>query len=79
MAAAIQTLPSPGGLLDEPGDLLRQWLLLGAVTNPAGAPLGDWLLYRAVDVLVLVLVWWALRLLPGCSPGSPSRRWRRAR
>lgn len=65
VAAAIQTAPSPGGLLDEPGDLLRQWLLLGAWSSPAGTALGDWLLYRAVDVLVLALVWTALRLLPG--------------
>ncbi|MER8046666.1 hypothetical protein [Streptomyces sp. NPDC094032] len=65
VAAALQTVPSPGGPLDEPGDLLRQWLLLGAWSSPAGTPLGDWLLHRSVDLLVLVLVWWALRLLPG--------------
>ncbi|MEU8761474.1 hypothetical protein [Streptomyces sp. NPDC048659] len=65
IAAAIQSAPSPGGFLDEPGDLLRQWLLLGGWTAPVAGPLGEWVLYRAVDVLVLVLVWWALRLLPG--------------
>lgn len=65
VAAALQTVPSPGGLLDEPGDLLRQWLLLGAWAAPAGTQAGDWLLYRAADLLVLVLVWVALRLLPG--------------
>ncbi|MFE6667355.1 hypothetical protein ACFVFH_27810 [Streptomyces sp. NPDC057697] len=65
VAAALQQV-SPGvGLLAEPGDLLRQWLLLGAWSGPAGTPVGDWLLYRASDVLLLVVVWWALRLLPG--------------
>ncbi|MDX3644400.1 hypothetical protein [Streptomyces sp. MB09-02B] len=65
VAATLQTAFSGGGLLSEPGDLLRQWLLLGAWGGPAGAPLDDWLLYRAVDVLLLAVVWWALRLLPG--------------
>ncbi|MES9508809.1 hypothetical protein ABWJ92_20705 [Streptomyces sp. NPDC000609] len=65
VAAALQGV-SPGvGLLAEPGDLLRQWLLLGAWSGPAGAPIGDWLLYRAADVLLLAVVWWALRRLPG--------------
>ncbi|WP_327731171.1 hypothetical protein OG250_41265 [Streptomyces sp. NBC_00487] len=65
VAASLQTAFSGAGLLSEPGDLLRQWLLLGAWTGPAGTPLGDWLLYRAADVLLLAVVWWALRLLPG--------------
>ncbi|MGW3667781.1 hypothetical protein [Streptomyces sp. NPDC005141] len=65
VAARIQTSFGGGGLLSEPGDLLRQWLLLGGWTGPATTPLGDWLLYRAADVLVLAVVWWALRLLPG--------------
>ncbi|MFE3944463.1 hypothetical protein ACFXPV_21675 [Streptomyces sp. NPDC059118] len=64
VAAALQRV-SPGvGLLAEPGDLLRQWLLLGAWSGPAGVPIGDWLLYRAADVLLLAVVWWALRWLP---------------
>ncbi|MEU1194078.1 hypothetical protein [Streptomyces sp. NPDC005859] len=65
VAAALQTAFSGGGLFAEPGDLLRQWLLLGAWAGPAGSPLGDWLLYRAADVLLLAVVWWALRWLPG--------------
>ncbi|MEU1184192.1 hypothetical protein ABZ464_42600 [Streptomyces sp. NPDC005820] len=65
VAAWIQTSFGGGGLLSEPGDLLRQWLLLGAWTGPADTPLGDWLLYRAADVVLLAVVWWALRLLPG--------------
>ncbi|MGW0843821.1 hypothetical protein ACWD26_27510 [Streptomyces sp. NPDC002787] len=65
VAASIQTAFSGGGLLSEPGDLLRTWLLLGGWSGPAGASLGDWLLYRAIDVLLLAVVWWALRLLPG--------------
>ncbi|MCL8010242.1 hypothetical protein [Streptomyces sp. AS02] len=66
VAAWIQTSFGVGaGLLSDPGDLLREWLLLGAWTGPASAPLGDWLLYRAADVLMLAVVWWALRLLPG--------------
>ncbi|MFF3203836.1 hypothetical protein [Streptomyces sp. NPDC002962] len=65
VAARIQTSFGGGGLLSEPGDLLRQWLLLGAWTGPATGPLGDWLLYRAADVLMLAVVWWTLRLLPG--------------
>ncbi|MGG7570125.1 hypothetical protein [Streptomyces sirii] len=65
VAAALQAV-SPGiGMLAEPGDLLRQWLLLGAWDGPAGAPLGSWLLYRAADVLLLAVVWWVLRRLPG--------------
>ncbi|MFB7371865.1 hypothetical protein ACFC0D_18670 [Streptomyces sp. NPDC056222] len=64
VAAAIQTVSPDGGLFAEPGDLLRQWLLLGAWDSPAGVQLGDWLLYRAADVLILVVVWWALRRLP---------------
>ncbi|WP_328840874.1 hypothetical protein [Streptomyces europaeiscabiei] len=65
VAATLQTSFSGGGLLSEPGDLLRQWLLLGAWSGPAGTPLGDWLLYRALDVVLLAVVWWSLRLLPG--------------
>ncbi|MFD9030215.1 hypothetical protein ACFVZW_03450 [Streptomyces sp. NPDC059567] len=64
VAAAIQTVSPDGGLFSEPGDLLRTWLLLGAWDGPAGVQLGDWLLYRAADVLILVVVWWALRRLP---------------
>lgn len=64
VAAALQTY-SPGiGLLSEPGDLLRQWLLLGAWTTPSGGALTDWLLARAADVLLLAVVWWMLRRLP---------------
>lgn len=65
VAARIQTSFVGGGLLSEPGDLLREWLLLGGWTGPATTPLGDWLLYRAADVIMLAVVWWALRLLPG--------------
>ncbi|MER7953105.1 hypothetical protein ABTY59_37580 [Streptomyces sp. NPDC096079] len=65
VAAALQEFSPAGGLLSEPGDLLRQWLLLGAWSAPEGGPLGDWLLYRASDVLLLLVVWWALRRLPG--------------
>ncbi|MFD9396220.1 hypothetical protein ACFWBB_37425 [Streptomyces sp. NPDC060000] len=65
VAAWIQTSSGGGGLLSEPGDLLREWLLLGGWTGPATSPLGDWLLYRTADVLLLAVVWWALRLLPG--------------
>jgi hypothetical protein len=65
VAAWIQTSFGGAGMLSEPGDLLRQWLLLGGWTGPASTGLGDWLLYRAVDVLMLAVVWWALRLLPG--------------
>ncbi|WP_328551570.1 MULTISPECIES: hypothetical protein [unclassified Streptomyces] len=65
VAARIQSSSGGGGLLSEPGDLLREWLLLGGWSAPATAPLGDWLLYRAADVVVLAVVWWALRHLPG--------------
>ncbi|MFF6783294.1 hypothetical protein [Streptomyces sp. NPDC012510] len=75
-AAALQTAFSGGGLFSEPGDLLRQWLLLGAWAGPAGSSLGEWLLYRAVDLLLLVEVWWALRLptptpVPQVTAGKP--------
>lgn len=63
VAARIQPISLSHGLLAEPGDLLRQWLLLGAWAGPAGTPLGDWLLYRTADVLLLAVVWWALRWL----------------
>ncbi|MFF5388327.1 hypothetical protein ACFY5H_08115 [Streptomyces sp. NPDC013012] len=65
VAALLQTAFVGSGLLSEPGDLLRQWLLLGGWTGPAGASAGEWLLYRAVDALALVVVWCALRWLPG--------------
>lgn len=65
VAARIQTSFNGGGILAEPGDLLREWLLLGAWTGPSTTQLGDWLLYRAADVVLLAVVWWALRLLPG--------------
>ncbi|WP_330234971.1 hypothetical protein [Streptomyces sp. NBC_00566] len=65
VAAEIQTAPYGGGFLSEPGDLLREWLLLGGWSGPSGTPVGDWLLARSSDVLVLAVVWWALRLLPG--------------
>ncbi|MFC9153958.1 hypothetical protein ACFTT0_03065 [Streptomyces bauhiniae] len=65
VAAAIQTAPYGGGFFSEPGDLLREVLLLGAWSGPSGTPVADWLLARLSDVLVLAVVWWALRLLPG--------------
>ena len=65
VAGWIQTSFSGRGLLSEPGDLLREWLLLGSWAGPSTAPLGDWLLYRAADLLTLAVVWWSLRLLPG--------------
>ncbi|MFD0168804.1 hypothetical protein ACFVJH_32370 [Streptomyces decoyicus] len=65
VAAVLQTVSPDIGLLAEPGDLLRQWLLLGGWAGPGGAPLGGWLLYRIPDVLLLAVVWWALRRLPG--------------
>lgn len=64
VAATLQSVPVSGRLLSEPGDLLRQWLLLGAWAGPAGAPVGHWLLYRVPDVLLLAVVWWSLRWLP---------------
>ncbi|MDT0457283.1 hypothetical protein RM550_16305 [Streptomyces sp. DSM 41527] len=64
VAAALQQVSPNSGLIAEPGDLLRQWLLLGAWSDPAAESFGGWLLYRAVDVLLLVVVWWALRRLP---------------
>ncbi|MGV4927044.1 hypothetical protein K2224_31800 (plasmid) [Streptomyces sp. BHT-5-2] len=65
VAAAIQSISPRTGLLSEPGDLLRQWLLLGGWDWPGGGALVGWLLDRAVDVLLLVVVWWSLRRLPG--------------
>lgn len=65
VAARIQTVSLSGALLSEPGDFLRQWLLLGGWAGPAGTSIGDWLLYRAADGLLLAVVWCALRWLPG--------------
>ncbi|MGW1545121.1 hypothetical protein ACWCPM_33755 [Streptomyces sp. NPDC002309] len=64
VAARIQTSWTGTGLLSEPGDLLRLWLLLGAWSGPGTASLGYWLLHRVPDVVLLVVVWWALRLSP---------------
>ncbi|NEC53525.1 hypothetical protein G3I18_34015 [Actinospica acidiphila] len=64
-AARIQTAFTGGGFLGEPGDLLRQWLLLSAWSGPSGVGLWDWLLVRFGDVLLLAVVWCALRWLPG--------------
>jgi hypothetical protein len=64
VAAALQTSFTGRGMYSAPGDLIRQWLLLGGWAGPTGAQPGRWLLYRLPDVLLLVLVWWALRLLP---------------
>ncbi|MGW9303588.1 hypothetical protein ACWHA3_22570 [Streptomyces cyaneofuscatus] len=64
VAAALQTAFTGTGLFAEPGDLLRQWLLLGSWAGPAGTPVGDWFLYRVADALVLAVVWWSLRWLP---------------
>ncbi|MGA5017230.1 hypothetical protein ACPCAA_07235 [Streptomyces griseoincarnatus] len=63
--ARIQTMFTGGGLLGEPGDLLRQWLLLSAWSGPSGVGLWDWLLVLFGDVLLLAVVWCALRWLPG--------------
>lgn len=64
VAASIQTLSPDGGLFAEPGELLRQWMLLGGWGAPSGGAIGDWLLGRAIDALLLVVVWVALRRLP---------------
>ncbi|MFJ6855232.1 hypothetical protein ACIQM3_32715 [Streptomyces sp. NPDC091271] len=64
VAASIQTVSLSGGLLSEPGDLLRAWLLLGGWNAPTAGSPGLWFLYRLADVLLLAVVWWALRLLP---------------
>ncbi|MFF5283833.1 hypothetical protein [Streptomyces sp. NPDC013171] len=64
-AAALQAYSPDGGLLADPGDLLRQWLLLGAWDAPAAGAVVDRLLHRASDVLLLAVVWWALSRLPG--------------
>ncbi|MGW1814287.1 hypothetical protein ACWCQM_12080 [Streptomyces sp. NPDC002125] len=65
VAAEIQGITVTGRLLSEPGDLLRQWLLLGGWSGPAGTSFGRWLLYRAADALLLAVVWCGLRWLPG--------------
>ncbi|WP_371619406.1 hypothetical protein [Streptomyces sp. NBC_00454] len=65
VAASIQEVSTDSGLFSEPGELLRQWLLLGGWTAPTGGSLGRWLLYRVPDLLLLAVVWGALRRLPG--------------
>ena len=64
VAASIQSVHLSDGLLSEPGDLLRQWLLLGGWSGPTAGSTGHWFLYRLADALLLAVVWWALRLLP---------------
>jgi hypothetical protein len=64
VAGGIQTGFTGNGRLSEPGDLLRQWIQLGAWTLPTASAPGRWLLYRLGDVVLLALLWWGLRLLP---------------
>ena len=63
VAAWIQTSFSGAGLWSEPGDLLREWLLLGSWTGPTTTPLGDWLLYRVADVVMLAVVCFGMRVV----------------
>jgi hypothetical protein len=64
VAARIQTGFGGVGLFEEPGELLRQWLLLGGWSAPSSYnPFGSWLLGRLPDLLLLTVVWWGLRLL----------------
>ncbi|MGW6819451.1 hypothetical protein [Streptomyces sp. NPDC055005] len=65
VAATIQEAFTASGLLSEPGDLLRLWLLLGGWAGPQGGSIGSWILHRVPDVLLLAVVWGALRRLPG--------------
>ncbi|MEU0896631.1 hypothetical protein [Streptomyces massasporeus] len=64
VAGRMQTGFTGNGRLSEPGDLLRQWIQLGAWSLPTGSAPGRWLLYRLGDVALLALIWWGLRLLP---------------
>ncbi|MFH8663040.1 hypothetical protein [Streptomyces afghaniensis] len=64
VAGRMQTGFAGNERLSEPGDLLRQWIQLGAWTLPTGSAPGRWLLYRIGDLVLLALVWWGLRLLP---------------
>ncbi|MBV2354659.1 hypothetical protein KUM39_09830 [Streptomyces sp. J2-1] len=65
VAARIQAFdPTAIGVLSEPGEFLRQWLLLGFWAGPDGASPGTWLLGRAADLLTLAVVWFTLRRLP---------------
>lgn len=64
VAAGIQTFSPLDGMFSEPGELLRQWLLLGGWDFPAGGRTGSWLLGRLPDALLLAVVWTALRRLP---------------
>jgi hypothetical protein len=64
VAGRMQTGFTGNGRLSEPGDLLRQWIQLGAWTLPTDSAPGRWLLYRLGDVALLAVVWWGLRLLP---------------
>ncbi len=60
VAAAIQE----AGAAADVGDLVRQLLLMGGWSGPVEGMSTTWLLYRATDALVLVVVWFALRMLP---------------
>ncbi|MFE2166482.1 hypothetical protein ACFXB3_15640 [Streptomyces sp. NPDC059447] len=64
VAAEIQMFSPYDGMFSEPGELLRQWLLLGGWDFPSDGRIGAFLLYRAADVLLLAVVWVALRRLP---------------
>ncbi|MET9497861.1 hypothetical protein [Streptomyces sp. NPDC006552] len=79
VAGQIQTGVPGAGRLSDPGDLLRQWIQLGAWSMPTGSAPGRWLPYRAGEVALLAVVWWGLRLLvvrlervtyPACALGA---------
>ncbi|MFD9723357.1 hypothetical protein [Streptomyces sp. NPDC059072] len=64
VAAEIQMFSPFDGMFSEPGEFLRQWLLLGFWDFPSSAGVGSWLVQRTADVLLLAVVWVALRRLP---------------
>ncbi|MFD7554772.1 hypothetical protein ACFV9E_09580 [Streptomyces sp. NPDC059835] len=64
VAAEIQMFSPHDGMFSEPGELLRQWLLLGFWDFPSSAGIGSWLVQRTADALLLAVVWVALRRLP---------------
>ncbi|MER7488676.1 hypothetical protein ABTY20_22780 [Streptomyces sp. NPDC126497] len=72
VAGRVRTGFTGSGRLSEPGELLRQWVRLGARTPPTGSAPGRRLLYRLGDVALLPWSGGGRGCCPSCSTASPA-------